>query len=239
MNIIGSVSTIPSRIDKILPTIKSVLDQDVTISHVEINVPVHCERLGTQYVIPKEFYNEPRLRIYRTADYGPITKVAPTFFRHMHEDVFIFSFDDDIIYAPNHLKLMLSDIDNYDDKIIARHGGLFKDKDIQSYFGTMKVDYVEGYGGILYPMKVVDSMFADYLFKALKFKPCIVADDIVLSHYFRAKRIPLWICNNKDPEGFNPKGTDYNKINALIDLGKGHNANYTVVREILNNLIIE
>jgi hypothetical protein len=239
MKIIGTVSTIPSRIDKIIPTLKSVLDQDVKVDHIEINVPVYCDRLKTSYSIPKELRTLTDLQIYRTSDYGPITKVAPTFFRHLHEDVYIFSFDDDIIYAKNHLTLMLNDFGQFDDKVIARHGGMFTDKGITPYFGTLKVDYIEGYGGVLYPMKLIDTSFIDYLFNVLKHKPCILADDIVLSHFFRAKRIPLWISNNKDSNGFNPEITKHSKLDALKDIGNGHVSNYNIVKEILNLLIIE
>jgi len=80
MRIIATMTTIPSRIDGIRPVIEAVLAQTVPIEHIELNIPYTCIRTGESYAVPEWLESMHRVQIFRTEDYGPITKVAPPSF---------------------------------------------------------------------------------------------------------------------------------------------------------------
>jgi hypothetical protein len=77
MRIIASMTTIPSRIDTIRPALESVIAQTATIEHVEVNVPYVCARTKQTYIVPTWLERMDRVKVFRTDDYGPITKIAP------------------------------------------------------------------------------------------------------------------------------------------------------------------
>ena len=107
MRIIASMTTIPSRIDLIRPVIEAVLAQTVPIEHMELNIPDRCIRTGEPYVVPAWLECMDRVMVFRTEDYGPITKVAPTFLRHQNDhETYIWSVDDDCAYPANQLELL-------------------------------------------------------------------------------------------------------------------------------------
>ena len=85
IRIIASMTTIPSRIDLIRPVIEAVLNQTVPIEHLEVNVPYQCIRTGEAYELPAWLEGMERVKIFRTEDCGPITKVAPTFLRYQND----------------------------------------------------------------------------------------------------------------------------------------------------------
>ena len=95
--IIASLTTIPSRIDLLKPILDSVLNQTIPIDHIEINIPYTCLRTEEEYTIPEWMETMDKLLIFRTTDYGAITKIAPTLLRHRGEPIGIWSIDDDFV----------------------------------------------------------------------------------------------------------------------------------------------
>ena len=57
MRVIASLTTIPSRIDRIRPVLDSLRNQTVPVERIEINVPDVCVRTGETYVIPEWFHS--------------------------------------------------------------------------------------------------------------------------------------------------------------------------------------
>src|SRR5580700_4297514 len=107
MRILASMTTIPSRIDRIRPALESVIGQTAAIENIEVNVPYVCARTNQSYVMPTWLERMDRVKVFRTDDYGPITKVAPTLLRHKDEQhTYIWSVDDDIAYPSNQLEML-------------------------------------------------------------------------------------------------------------------------------------
>jgi hypothetical protein len=168
MRVIASLTTLPSRINLIRPMLISILDQTYPVDAIHINIPLVCKRTKEEYVIPKWLESFPKLEIFRTEDYGSITKVAPTFFR---EKCYIWSVDDDIAYPSYTLQ-----------KLIDKHDG-----NSIVYYYDFKLDDLlifEGFGSILYPPACVQEDFLEYLEITSSLPDCRISDDVILSNYF-------------------------------------------------------
>ena len=126
MRIVASMTTIPSRIDRIRPAIESVLGQTVSVEHLELNVPYICARTNETYTLPTWLTEMDGVKIFRTVDYGPITKIAPTLQRYKDDhETYLWSVDDDFAYPSNQLEMLYRGHSSSDYRILARHGGDF------------------------------------------------------------------------------------------------------------------
>jgi hypothetical protein len=137
--IIASLTTIPSRIDLLKPILDSVLNQTIFIHHIEINIPYKCLRTGEDYIIPQWMENMNRLQIFRTTDYGAITKIAPTLLRHAKEQIGIWSIDDDIVYPPNSLEILQKVFNPSISTIICNIGTLISNRQKKYYSKDQQV----------------------------------------------------------------------------------------------------
>jgi hypothetical protein len=169
MPVIASLTTLPSRINLLRPMLVSILNQSYPVDSIHINIPLVCKRTKEEYVIPKWLESFPKLEIFRTEDYGSITKVAPTFFRE--KEAYIWSVDDDLAYPPNILKFL---IENNRPNAV-RYYYDFKLDDLQIF---------EGFGSILYPPSCIEKDFLEYLEITSALPDCRVSDDVILSNYF-------------------------------------------------------
>jgi len=92
-----SLTTIPTRFDKIGPTLRDLLAQTVEVSEIRLNLARHYRRF------PGEVISAPALPggitvHWSDVDYGPATKVLPTVRDLAGEDVDILFCDDDQPY---------------------------------------------------------------------------------------------------------------------------------------------
>jgi hypothetical protein len=241
MRIIASMTTIPSRIDHIRPAIESVIAQTVPIEDLELNIPYVCVRTNEQYVLPTWLEEMNRVKIFRTDDYGSITKVAPTFLRHKNdEQTYIWSADDDFAYPTDQLEKLFRYHRPSKYRILARHGGQFKeDGSIDFMFGEAEVSMFEGFGTVLYPPSCIGEDFLEYVQRTSENMDCRKSDDVVLSHYFSSRRIPIYLCNiPSQSEPFYPTGaiTFSDDRNALVSETGEHRERYARVHRYLNSL---
>jgi hypothetical protein len=84
--IVVSFTTSPSRLYRVEPVIKSILDQDYSVHSIEINLPDKYKN-KEDYVIPEFLTSEklidPKVSVVRTGkDIGPASKVIPTLIRY-------------------------------------------------------------------------------------------------------------------------------------------------------------
>jgi len=182
MKVVATLTTIPGRIDKIQPCLKSLLDQTYKLEHIEINIPTKCTRTGEEYVIPEWLKEMKDVHIYITDDLGPITKVAPTFLRIT--DSCIWSVDDDWIYPKDTLERLVKE---YDGKRILGFAGVYYNESLKlkaKNGGFCNIDILEGWTSILYPPNVIKDDFKDYLTTVLVSFDCALSDDLILANYF-------------------------------------------------------
>jgi hypothetical protein len=106
-DVIVTLTTLPSRIDRIGPTLKSLLRQTVSPIAIRLNVPRSSRREGTPYTIPDWLRSLRSVRIERCADFGPSTKLIPALLdAGPHQRLLVV--DDDRVYHPYFIEQMVA-----------------------------------------------------------------------------------------------------------------------------------
>jgi hypothetical protein len=236
--IIASLTTIPSRIARMRPALESILDQTVQVKKIELNVPYFCERTNQRYAIPDWLSELPRVEVFRTEDIGPITKIAPTLLRHRSDrGTYVWSCDDDHAYPPDQLAQLLQNHRPEIRRILAMRGGVFEpDGSVKFAYGYWEVAMFEGFATVLYPPQCIGDDFGEYVRRTSQDAECRKSDDLVLSHYFQRRKIPIFLCNPHTPEEpvEQPGALDYGgEDDALNRQDGGHEDRYKRVREFL------
>lgn len=121
--VVVSLTTIPDRIDKMGPTLCSILTQTKRVDEIRINVPYRSMK-GDKYNIPDGLKGLKYVKIYRVKkDLGPATKVLPT------------AADEN-----PHTKIIVVDDDNlYGSKLVENLVKVFKarkEKDVITNYGS-------------------------------------------------------------------------------------------------------
>ena len=109
--VIASLSTVPSRINNLRATIRSLLKQTRPPDEIILAVPEFSIREERPYVVPEYLLHLPRLRILRSEkDWGPATKFIPLVREELaagRGDTVIMVVDDDRIYPRDALATYL------------------------------------------------------------------------------------------------------------------------------------
>ena len=116
-----TLTTLPSRIDRMQLTIKSLLRQSVRPAAIRINIPYESRREGVPYTIPGWLARLRSVTIVRCADYGPATKLIPTLLDSA-PDQRLLVVDDDRIYHPHLVEQMTTQADAHPDAVVAASG---------------------------------------------------------------------------------------------------------------------
>jgi hypothetical protein len=120
-DVIVTLTTLPSRIDRIDLTLKSLLRQTVSPAAIRLNVPITSRRLAVAYQIPDWLRELHSIRIERCDDLGPSTKLIPTLL-DADPDQRLLVVDDDRVYHPYFVEQMVALADAHPDVAIAGSG---------------------------------------------------------------------------------------------------------------------
>lgn len=172
--VVVSLTTIPDRIKKILPTLKSLTDQTMKPTQINLTVPRFSIRENKEYQIPEKLKNYPDLNILNCEkDWGPITKLIPTLQAEKEQsDTIIIIVDDDNIYPRNLVKSLVDESLKSPAASLGMCGCNLTEGGTWQYQGRgikgnwitkeEKVDFVMGCGGILVKPSFFDQSFFDY-----------------------------------------------------------------------------
>ena len=109
--VIASLSTVPDRINNLLPTIQSLLKQTRPPDEIVLAIPEFSVREQRPYVVPKYISRLPRVRVLHCAeDWGPATKFIGTIQDELaagQENSLIMVVDDDRLYPRDALETYL------------------------------------------------------------------------------------------------------------------------------------
>lgn len=95
-----SLTSIPSRLPQIEPTLKSLLRQEVAPRQIVLNLPLFSKREGVAYEVPAFLDGIRAVTVRRCEDMGPATKLLPTLAAEdPHTPIIVL--DDDRIYPAN------------------------------------------------------------------------------------------------------------------------------------------
>lgn len=99
-DIVVSLTTIPSRIEHIELTLKSLMRQSRVPAAIHLNVPDFSKREKTAYRVPERFRKLAAVKVVDCKDWGPATKLIPSVLT-LPADQRIAVVDDDRIYSAN------------------------------------------------------------------------------------------------------------------------------------------
>jgi len=204
--IIYTLTTSPSRLLKIEPVIRSLLEQDYPTLRIEINLPLKYKN-SEEYIIP-EFLstNEegicikyPQVKIFRIEkDLGPGTKIIPTLMRYLKDpEVYLISVDDDNKYPDKLTTSLLKGMMLFGKERIYCFGGYdlrVASKcrlELDEKFSEKDVSVIEGVYGVLYNPRLFDEELWEYFQKVIQHKECFTSDDVTISNYMAMKKIPI------------------------------------------------
>jgi len=175
-HVIVSLTTIPSRIAKILPVLKNLLNQTFCFDKCVLYIPDVCTRLPDhKYEISEELKNflqdsNGRFEIHHVPmDWGPGTKIIPALLEWQDKSQVIWSIDDDILLEKHALEELMAAHLKLPNAILGFMGTL-QDRFIHSeHLDPTELYEVEGLGGyrsILYPTLLCKQF--PYLFRELQ-----------------------------------------------------------------------
>jgi hypothetical protein len=102
--LVVTLTTIPERIDKLAPVLRSLLDQTVAADRIIVWRPERSRRSGQPYPDPGPL--PPGIEVLACDDQGPATKLLPAL--AAEPDAAIVVVDDDVIYPKDFLEQLLA-----------------------------------------------------------------------------------------------------------------------------------
>jgi hypothetical protein len=207
-DVVVSLSTIPSRIGLMEPTVKSLLRQNRAPRRIVINVPDYSIREKKGYVIPAVLQELKSVEIRRCPDFGPATKFLPTLLAET-PDQKIIVVDDDRIYPPTLVEELVSTADRETDAALSMSGWIVpsdltdKPTTIWSNFWLIpptqlrgrrlstpqRIDVIMGYAGYLVRPRFFD-LAALQRFEAGP-REAFFVDDLWISAHCKVPRVAL------------------------------------------------
>ena len=232
--IVVGLTTTPTRIGKILPTIQSLLAQSRPADRIILSVPEKLARTGERFGdIPAELLalaDSGKLEINRTLDHGPATKFIGAMAAEQDPTAQIVWCDDDILYGPTMLQV-LADEQNKTQKAALGICGFFMTGSTgyaiaPDHLGHAEI--LEGFAGVI--CRRSDMPSAD-LWPAMSPKEFagldavgrahFLADDFVMSQALQKNGVRTLVCNTPDfsrsggirirPEGLGADALQNNK----------------------------
>jgi len=204
--VIISLTTIPERLSfnhplGLIRVIYSLMNMKYSNYEIHFNIPYTNKKTGNEYIIPEwleELNGKDHLRIFRTEDYGPSTKLYPTVKRIKNPNQLIIVVDDDLLYESRliegHLKLR-----SVNDDVVWGFAGLnnigpkfgdARDRFVIGVNEPVRVSIIEHYKSVSYRRRMFDEDFTeDFLSNGW-------ADDEIMSAYMGMKGIHKMVGNS-------------------------------------------
>ena len=207
--VVVSLTTIPDRINKLIPTLSSIYNQSVRVDEIRLNIP-YVSRRGKGYKIPTYFEcSEDRnakllkrckyIKVKRVAkDVGPSTKLLPTV-RDEEEDTRIIVIDDDQIYGSCFIEKLVETFEEKKGKVaVTNYGAKFKASSwdrVSTYgCGGGYVDILFGCGGYILIPKMLPKEVFDY---SIAPESAIYVDDNWISGWLRHNNVKIYMMGLK------------------------------------------
>lgn len=196
-----SLSTIPSRMEKIYPALKSLMDQSLPPRRICLAVPPFSIREQKAYALPARLAHCPAIEIVDAAkDWGPATKLMPVLLQPSTKPgEIILTADDDNIYPARFVETFWQYSRKFPDSALSLRGWSVPQtclwKDCRAVRGDslaepLPADVLNGCGGILVKPKFFTAEFFDYENAPAQ---AFFVDDIWISGHLAKRNIPRYI----------------------------------------------
>ena len=203
--VVVTLSTVPQRLSFLHPdgvesVIKHLCEQKFDNYEVHFNIPEIYPPTDEPYIIPEWLtqYQEkyPHLKVFRTEDCGPATKIVPTIQRITDPDTIITTVDDDIIYFDNMIEEHYKHHMRYDNAAFGYDGRSncsghrfedLRDSWVLCLETPTFTHMIQHYKSGSYKRKHFENDFFEHFVGKTK------SDDVLVSYYLRYKRVDLII----------------------------------------------
>jgi hypothetical protein len=187
--------------------LKTILEQSYSPYEIHFNIPYKYNFTNEELIIPdwlKDFESKyDHLKIFRTIDYGPITKIFPTLERIQDPDTIIIVVDDDLYYMDGLIEAHLEARIKYPNCAIG-FAGLSAIDGSCHFCTTLQNDTIvkilEGYKSVSYLRSFfnLEELERDFMDKSWN-------DDLLLSAYMGYKNIQKIVVAYQKDTDFSPR----------------------------------
>jgi hypothetical protein len=219
IKVILTMTTIPNRLNNsTLETgIGPVIVRLTTLSYdnyeLHLNIPYVNNKINQEYIIPEWLQNYPsdKLKIFRTEDHGPVTKILPTLKRIEDPEQIIITIDDDLEYMDGFIEYHLLKRNDYPDYALgfAGVGSVYG----ECHFCTtlpkdVRVKILEGYKTASYKRNFFGEDFEE-------FSKGSWSDDIIISAYLGKNDIKKFVMNYHLDDNFSARVESFPVVRIL------------------------
>lgn len=199
-----TLTTIPERLnDKMYGEygfplcIKSLLNQTHPDYEIHFNVPHVNVLTGEYYTIPDYIEKEEKIKVFRTQDLGPATKLIPTVERLNDPEDIIIVVDDDLVYHEDMVKCQIENQKKWKECVVGYDGIRSRNQDgtFSSFFGDTRDYYFSGqkfhsladilqhYKSVSYKRRYFEDDFFSFVKDNFSW-----SDDLLMAAYFSFKK---------------------------------------------------
>jgi len=219
MKVILSMTTIPNRLNnssidyRIGPVIQRLTTLSYPNYEIHLNIPYINKKNGEEYIIPEwlQNYKPDILKIFRTDDYGSITKLIPTLERVTDPEQIIITVDDDLEYMDGFIEYHLKKRCDYPDAALG-FAGIGSIGEGGHYCTTVvkdvRIKVLEGYKTASYKRCFFGEDF-------IEFSKGSWSDDIIISAYLGKNDIKKYVLNYDLDVDFSPRVESFPCVRIL------------------------
>lgn len=169
--VVVSLTTIPSRLTRLRPTLNSLLTQAHPPTTIYLAVPRRSVREQKAYRMPEWLAEYPTLTVLDCErDWGPASKLLPTLLAERERpEAMVIAVDDDNVYPREMVGTFVKFSQRLPDAALCFRGHVVSGgwKESRAVFGTRvsaptRMDIVTGCGGILVKPRFFDGAVFDY-----------------------------------------------------------------------------
>ena len=198
MKIIVTLTTIPSRLSDrdgdmgIKACLKSLQNQNYDDFEIHFNIPNINKLTNEEYIIPDWIKDYDKIKIFRTDDLGPATKLIPTVERLVDPEDIIIVCDDDLVYHSDMIKEHVKNQSERDCVFGYDSLGTYEPKfgDVRDHYVVsvpfeMSGKVLQHYKTISYKRKYFKEDFFDFIKEYYSW-----SDDLLISAYMQKHNMP-------------------------------------------------
>lgn len=210
--IVVGLTTTPSRIKYIKPTLDSIINQIYKPDRIILSIPTILNRTGEVFPeLPDEINSlvvNNIIEINRTNDYGPATKFVGILEKESNPDSFILWCDDDIIYNSQWSLYLVNELINNPKTALCVAGcniqyinNKYITRGITRHLDKCQI--LEGFNGVICRLNDMPNLsnfpkisLEEYNSFTNVQKAKYLSDDVVISYLLRKNNISTLVCND-------------------------------------------
>lgn len=217
--VILTLTTIPNRLSKPHNNgVEFIINFLCNLSYdnyeIHFNIPHINIKSNEEYIIPEWLSNieSDKLHIFRTADYGSLTKLLPTIYRIDDPETIIITLDDDLEYVDGFIEYHIKKREKYPDAALG-FAGISSIPNGICHFCTpvpqdTRVKILEGYKTISYLRSFFKEDFEEFAVGNWN-------DDMIISAYLGKENIKKIVMAYETENDFTPRAESFPVVRRL------------------------